>query len=295
MRTETPAHQPPLRQDPEITPGLRVNWGEITASIVGGHEHGVELTRGSDAAPVTRPMCMNLEHYLSSSCSGGIYVPRYKAPVRTELLDQRVLRVTIEPLEPWRICTTISFQALPDCVIEAWYEFSFEQDFKHFEALVSNYFIEPTEPYLHLAGRWLQPHLSDREHRLWARDAAVGAMVPPVFQSGRSEEERARMDLPLDPVFYDYPIIVSPARDGWSVINIIEPEGCCVLSANTAYHAHDFCLVGRDVVAGETVSFRAWLVYAHLNSPGEAIDWYEELLGKRAGAADERAAGRQRK
>ena len=37
------------------------------------------------------------------------------------------------------------------------------------EALVSNYFHDPAEQYLHIGGRWVRPQLGEREHRYYVR------------------------------------------------------------------------------------------------------------------------------
>ena len=74
--------------------------------------------------------------------------------------------------------------------------------------------------------------------------------------------------------------MVSPIRDsGWSVVHVIERAQCPSISANRRWQAHDFSLLGRDVAAGETVSCRAWMIYARLNCLDDALKLADTVDG----------------
>jgi len=248
----------------------------LSRHISGGHEHGVELTAGADLKPVTRPMCLNLEHYYARAMSGR-FVPRQKAEITGERVANDAVQIKIAPFEQWRVEAAITYTLLPAGVIEARFELSFDADYPRFEAFISNYFHEPTEPHIRVGGSWAQPKLGEREHRYWPRSTQDAADVG----DGRLDEfyqTMADYACPVDPQCYDLPVMVTPIADSdWSIIHVIEPEQCASLSANRTWHAHDFSLFGRDVSKGETHVARAWMAYRQLDNLDQALELYTEL------------------
>lgn len=265
----------------ELIESWRFNAEGLAGYLSGGHEHGVELTAGQNLQPLTRRMCMNVEHYYARDRHGGRFVPRYKAEVTAERMEENAVRITIAPFEDWLVTTNVVYRVLPERTIEATYEFTFGDDYGGFESLISNYFHEPTEPYVHSGGEWLKPELGDREHRTWMR----GEQDLANFRDGRHEDFREESHddylLSVGDDFYDHPVMVSEIGDsGWSVVHVIEREVCASVSANRTWNAHDFSLVGRDVTKGQTVVCRAWMVYIELKSLDEALELAERLGAK---------------
>lgn len=269
---------------PQLVPCWRFTYEELEGYLRGGHEHGIEFSRGIDGHPLTKAMCLNLEHYFALSCHGGQFVPRYKATVQTRQIDDDSIRVEIKPYEEWKIHSTITYKLLPQCTIQVDFEFYFDAGYRGFEALISNYFLEATEPYLHVGGHWLQPSLTDNEHRCWPRDEHAAQNITKIQSNQSVIIPNNDIHLPIDSQFYDYPIMVTPIRDtDWSIINFIDQSVCASLSANRKWKAHDFSLLGRDVAAGESACCRAWIVYRQLNvkddrSLDEMISVYQELM-----------------
>ena len=109
----------------ELVPSWRFKREGLAGYISGGPEHGVELTHGADGRPVTRCMCLNLEHYYAKSCRGGRFVPRGKADVRTEQADEGGVRVEISAWGDWNVTSTITYRLLPERIIEATFDFAF--------------------------------------------------------------------------------------------------------------------------------------------------------------------------
>ena len=262
----------------QLVPSWQFKTDGVRGYVVGGGEHGIEITSLGGSAPGTRPMCLNLEHYYARSCRNGRFVPRYKAATHSELTGDGVVRITIEPFEGWQIRTTITFELLPEHTIQACYEFAFDSDFAGFEALISNYFHEPDEPYLHVGGEWRRPGLTDHEHRFWARGPKEVENIEAIYR--RETTRQDDIDLPIDQEFYDYPVMITPIREtGWSVVNIIHPDHCPSISANRRWNAHDFSFWGRDVSKGQTITCKAWLACRKLESLDEALGLYEQLVG----------------
>lgn len=270
----------------EFAPAIRFRDNSWNGYISGGKEHGVELTRGIDfVSPVTRAMCLNLEHYYATDCVNGMFVPRYKASRRSRLIGDRTVRIEIESFEEWRVRSTVTLRLLeePARTIEAEYDFTFERGFEYFECLVSNYFHEKTPPFLHLGGQWVRVELDDSEHRSWMRspeDAArLRRRIDGQWPEIRSYVPNNDVSLPIDSECYSRPVMVSTIADtGWSVVNVVEPEHCPSLSANRRFWAHDFSILGRPVAAGERVRCRAWLAYAKLDKLGDALAMADRLL-----------------
>lgn len=266
--------------DIELTPAWRFSQPKMAGYIAGGHQHGIEITWGADTKPVTRRMCMNLEHYFARS-GHGLFVPRLEAEVHSELISPDTVRVVIEPYESWRVRSTITYRLLPDCCIHAEYAFAFDQAYLDFRTLISNYFHEPTEPFLRVDGEWAQPSLGEKEHRTWPRDAEsrqqLTASMATLDDAVGMPADQAR---PIDERCYEHPIMVTPIRDtGWSIVNVVQRDVCPSISANRRWNAHDFSLVGRDVAAGETVVCNAWMVYAKLESLDAALGLADRLAG----------------
>lgn len=261
-----------------LAPAWRFNQGNMAGYISGGEEHGVEITWGADKKPVTRRMCMNLEHYFASG-KLGLFVPRLKANARSELMSENSVRVCIDPYEDWRVRSSITYRLLPERCIQAEYVFAFEEAYQGFHALISNYFHEPTEPFLRLAGRWIQPSLGEKEHRNWPRDIEARELINATMKMLKEHPEvPADQARPVDDLCYEHPIMVSPIRDtGWSVAHIVERNACMSLSANRRWNAHDFSLVGRDVAAGDSIVCRAWMIYARLESLDAALELADRL------------------
>ena len=259
-----------------LIPSWQFMSEDVRGYIAGGGEHGVQIGVTADGKPGTRDRCLNLEHYYSRSGEDGRFVPRYKAPVHSEKIAEDTVRVQIQPYENWRLQATIDFQLLPGPVIAARYAFQFQASFRGFEAFISNYFHTGDEPFLHLNGQWQQPKLTDREHRFWARDAAavgnIQALYLPVVTPG------VEIEMPIDPAYYDSPVMVSPiAGSAQSIVNIVEREHCPSFSANRRWNAHDFSLIARDVAADETIVCRAWLCCTKLAALDDALRLAEKL------------------
>jgi hypothetical protein len=202
----------------------------MTGVISGGHEHGIELTGGADKKSATRRMCLNLEHYYARACRGGRFVPRYKAQVSAERVAPDTVRLRIAPHGDWHVESVITYRVRPGCIIEATFEFAFGSDYGGFEALISNYFHEPDEPYLRLGGSWVKPSLGEREHRTFFR----GPDDVRNFRDGRHEEFQAEVKndylISAHDGYYDEPVMISPIRDtGWSIVHVVERETCASL------------------------------------------------------------------
>ena len=251
-------------------------YRRLSGYIHGGHEHGVELTRGADGNPVTRRMCMNLEHYYARARCGR-FVPRKHADIESKRLGRHKFQISIAPCGDWLVTVSVTFRLLPKRIIHARYEFTFADDYPAFEAFVSNYFPEHTDPYLHLEGAWVQPTLRDREHRFWARSAEDAADLAD-GRHARPRQEASDVALPVDEQCYDYPVMVTPVVDSaWYVVHCVQKTMCPSLSANRVWNAHDFSLVGKDVATGETVVCNAWMIYRKLKSLDDALKLYEQL------------------
>jgi hypothetical protein len=265
----------------EYTPSWRCNYEVLAGYIVGGHQHGLYWTEGADGAPVSRPMCLNIEHYYAKVERGGRFVPRLKAEVQTDRTDDDTVVVRIAPFENWDVSVSLSYTLLPDRIVEARFEFVFGASYRDFEAFISNYFHAPTEPYIHLGGVWIRPQLGEREHRYWARSDRDAQVI----KDGRLDEfldgMKEHYDAPVDPNRYDLPIMVTPIGDsGWSVVNIIEQQMCPSLSVNRNWKAHDFSLIGHDVEKGQRIVCRAWMIYAKLENLNDVIPLYEQITGE---------------
>lgn len=270
----------PLKEEMELAPSLvrslQFDANGVRGYVTGGGQHGVEIVSMRDRHPGTRPMCMNLEHYYSRSCREGLFVPRAKARVHTELLEDGV-RIHIDPFDRWLVETEVVLRVLDGPMIEACYTFSFLSRFEGFEALVSNYFLDPTEPFLHLGGEWRRPEVSEREHRFWPRGRREADNIAAIYPGELTPSDD--IELTVDEEAYDHPIMVTPVRDTpTSIVNIVEPRYCSSLSANRRWNAHDFSLVAMDVDRGETVSCRAWLVCCELGSLDDAIGLQDQLV-----------------
>ena len=260
----------------ELVPSWQFKQGRVRGYIVGGGEHGVEIADIGDGLPGTRPMCLNLEHYYSRSCRNGRFVPRYKAKVTSACVADAVV-ATIDPHEAWQVRTEITFRVLGRPAIEARYKFHFLTSFQGFEAFVSNYFLDPTEPYIHTGGAWVQPSLTENEHRYWAKGLEQADNIRAVYQ--RELTPADNIELPIDRDYYDYPIMVTPVRKTRSsIVSIVEPQYCSSISANRRWNAHDFSLLAQDVKKEQEVSCRAWLACCELGSLDDAIQLQDELL-----------------
>ena len=260
----------------ELYPAWRFRLEGLSGYISAGQQHGVEFTEGIDGAPVTRRMCLDVEHYYSLSCPRGRFVPRYEAEKSSERLGDDAVRIVIAPHKEWRVETQITYRVLPERIVEARYDFSFDADYLGFEAFISNYFHEADEPFLHLDGRWVQPRIGEKEHVFWARSAADAENTRRLH----SEVDSAHgMSRPVDPLYYDHPIMITPIREtGWAVVNMAERDKCSSLSANRRWRAHDLSLVGQDVARGQVVSCRAWMAYLRLESMDQALSLYRDLV-----------------
>lgn len=240
----------------------------LQGKISGGDEHGVQLTRGIDGNAVTKPMCLNLEHYFSTTLPAGFFVPRRLAPLSIKRIADDTMRVEIEPHEQWRVRTQITYRLLPDCLIEAEYALTFEADYSDFEGFVSNYFYGAWPPVLHLGGRWAEGRLDDpaKEHRWWCRSPADRErLIVALAQPGR-KLEGFETPSPVDEACVSEPILVTfIGASGYAVIHWVERDNCPSISANQRWGAHDFSLIGRDVKSGETVRCRAWMAYRKLD------------------------------
>ncbi len=258
-----------------LAPSWRFKRARIQGYIAGGGEHGVEITDAGDGLPGTRPMCLNLEHYYSRSCHNGRFVPRSRAKVTSTCVGDAVV-VTIDPHDAWEVRTEITFMVLDMPAVEAHYRFRFLAPFAGFEALVSNYFLDPTEPYIHLGGAWKRPRLGDGEHRFWAKGPDQADNIRAVYPKELTPADS--IELAIDPDYYDYPIMITPVRNTRSsIVTVVEPQHCSSLSANRRWNAHDFSLIAQDVKQGQEVSCRAWLACCELASLDDAIQLYDEL------------------
>lgn len=257
-----------------LIPSWQFKKDYLAGYIAGGGEHGIQIASTADGKPGTRSMCMNLEHYYCRTLDGGRFVPRYQARVHSEQVADGAVRIRVEPYKDWQVEAVIDFKLLSPEICEVIYGFHFLTAFPCFEAFVSNYFHEPTEPYLHLNGAWVQPRLTDREHRHWARGAADVAGMKALYQPSDV------VDINIDEACFDYPIMVTPlAGSAQSIVNIIEAQHCSSLSANRLWNAHDFSLLTRDVAAGEKISCRAWFCCSVLPNLDAALSLASKLTG----------------
>jgi hypothetical protein len=95
-------------------------------------------------------------------------------------------------------------------------------------------------------------------------------------------EPGENVGMPVDPNYYDYPIMVTEVRNtGKSVVNMVEPQYCSSLSANLLWNAHDFSIGATDVREGEEMSCRAWLAICSLENLNEARELYEKVVDER--------------
>lgn len=263
----------------ETTPAIRFVFDRLAGYLAGGCEHGIELTRGADGKPVTRPMCLNLEHYYAVGRDNGMFVPRYTAPRRTDLIDDRSLRITIAPHNGWQVTSTVTLRALESRCFEAVYEFAFDEALRGFDALTSHYFHVMDEPWLHLDGQWVRPTIGEREHIAFPVSDAAAAQTRQHIDDPatrvdvqRYVKDVSNFGMPVSSQRITAPVMISPiGADGWSVIHVVEPAALVSFSANRCYYAHDFTLVGRDVARGEKVTCRAWMIYAQLKQPDDAL------------------------
>jgi hypothetical protein len=261
----------------QLIPSWQFQNEGVRGYITGGGQHGVEIADVGDGLPGTRSMCLNLEHYYSRSCREGRFVPRLKARTSSSLLGKDVVSIRIDPFQEWRVRTEITYTVLPGSLIEARYHFSFLSDFDGFEALVSNYFVVQTEPYIHIGGAWVRPSIAGREHRFWARGPDQADNIRAVYPTEVAPVEN--VDLKVDPSYYNYPIMVTEVREtGKSAVNMVEPGYCSSLSANRLWNAHDFSILAADVKEGEEISCRAWLAICNLKCLDEAIELYEKVV-----------------
>ena len=269
-----------------LEPAWRFRYEGLSGYVYGGHEHGLYLTAGIDGSGVTRTMCLNVEHYYARTHRGGRFVPRNKAEIRAEQTAEDTVTVRIAPYGTWKVETRVSYTLLSDRVIEARYDFSFGAAYKDFEVFISNYFLADTEPHVHIGGRWVQPRLGGREHRYWARSRRDAEVIADGRLAEFLSEEKEPYIVPVDPLLYDYPIMITPVGEmGWSVVNMVEKAICPSISANRTWQAHDFSLIGHDVNEGQQIAGRAWLVYTKLESLDEAILLYNRLTGESASNA----------
>ena len=137
--------------------------------------------------------------------------------------------------------------------------------------------------HVHLGGAWVQPRLGEREHRYWPRSERDGAVVQDGRLDGFIAEMKEPYDVPVDPLCYDHPVMVTPIGDsGWSVVHVVQRKACPSLSANRTWHAHDFSLIGHDVSEGDQLSCRAWMAYAKLESLDDALSLHKRLDAEEA-------------
>lgn len=246
-------------------------WPQLEGVISGGHEHGITLTKGSDGQPVTRSMCLNLEHYLTKGRFAHL-VPRNQAPVKCQQLDAHSVLIEIEQIPDWPVAASITYRLRAEMTIEAEYELTFHGDLVGFEALVSNYFHEPTEPYVSLGNDWVQPRVTEREHRFIARSTADIVNLIDGRYTSRGDIFDKDFCWTVELRNFSQPVMISPIRDtGWSVVHLFCREDCTSLSLNRAFHAHDLSFVGRDVAKGDTVRWQVRMIYVKLNHPAEAL------------------------
>ena len=133
-------------------------------------------------------MCLNLEHYNASSHSDGRFVPRKRATTRIEATATGGIRTIVEPYEAWNVETEIALERREKWVFEATYSFSFNEEIRDFLPFFSNYFVEPTEPFMRFGDAWFQPRLSEREHRFWARSAEHAEVTRRVHHENETPE-----------------------------------------------------------------------------------------------------------
>lgn len=242
--------------------------------ISGGDEHGVELSAGADEEPVTRRMCLNVEHYLADTQPFGEFVPRHEAAISSRRTAAGEIQVSIDRTAEWPVSTKITFDIPASRTLEAEYEFTFHDDIPGFEAFISNYFHDQTPPFLRLDGQWVQPEVADSEHRFWVAEDGNQQAVRDRYPSSPMG-----LDGIVSDARFEYPLMITPVPGSdATVVHVVEPEECVTLSINRTYNAHDFSLVGRDVTAGESVTCRAWMRYAALDDLDGAIDIYDRFV-----------------
>jgi hypothetical protein len=257
-------------------PSLQFRSNDVYGYISGGGTHGVHLVPERAGQPASRRMCMNLEHYYCADGKDGFFVPRLKAETRTEL-GENTVTVHISPYGDWQVAATVAFQLdLARGGVSVTYTFEFAAAYRCFCFLISNYFLDPTEPHLRLGGDWVQPQLTDAEHRTWPRTPEDAADYAAILD--QLERPAKQVAVPIDDCCYSEPILVTPIRDSsLSVINIFERRTCASVSANRCWSAHDATLTLGDVAAGERRTAHGWLFWRELANLDGALQIANEL------------------
>jgi len=266
------------------------NYGNVLiGKISGPPTHGVEFSKGAvedQGLPVTKPMSLNVENYHVAGTLNGLYVPRKMAEQKINRLNENTMRLQIEPYENWKVHTEVLYTLLPDCVVQAKYTFTCEQDYPQFEVFISSYFHGCYPPYMRLNGKWQRAEIvranNPCEHRYWCRDEKTREQLKAKMPQRLKQydevfggRDKSIFVEAVDERCYTEPLIVTPIHGtGYAVVHWIERESCMSLSANNRNGAHDFCLVGRDVKKGQTVTCYAWMAYRKLPLVQNESNWW---------------------
>jgi len=245
-----------------------------------GHYHGLILN-GDGGAPITRPgtCTINLEHYLSKG-KPGAFVPRNVCTTHWEVYSGS-LTIHFHRTADWALETSLRYDIKDDGIIDVTFDFEFLESYAGFEAFIASYFYGRRIPLIYADGEWLRPDIKDGEHLFFARDDAAASQIG----DGRWEWlRRGNLFATIDPRRYSCPVIVSwDEATKWAFIQMVEKDMCPALSVNTFAYAQDLSLVGRDVNAGEKIQVRARAIYRQIDSPQDALRFYEDFCGEISG------------
>jgi hypothetical protein len=265
-----------VRPAVDPSPVFEIRWGELRGFIrATGHHHGLIFTEGADGEPITKGrMCtLNLEHY-SETGKTGPFLPR-KESLHSYEREGDVFTLTVDATDEWPLVSRVRYDLSNEEFIEVTFKFEFQRDFPQFEAFVASYMHRWTPPLIKCSGEWVRPFPEKRYQMFVPREDAVAGWP----LDGRWGWFTGSLRPKVSSLRYDIPVMVS--RDDateWSLIQMVPPEMISALSPNTFAPAHDLCLVGRDVKAGETVSVPVRLLYRQVPRMEMVEEWYEEFL-----------------
>lgn len=240
-----------------------------------GHHHGLIITQGADGRPVTKDrMCtLNLEHYSETGRSAP-FLPRNERLHTFEREGDRVTLI-VSATDEWSIQSRVLYDLTHPDHITVTFSFEFQRDFSKFEAFVASYMADWTPPLIKCGGEWMRPFPEKRFQMFVPKDDEVAAWPP----DGRWGWFPESLKPKVSGLRYDIPVLVSrDDKSGWAMIQMVDPDGVRALSPNTFAPAHDLCLVGRDVRAGEKVSVPVRLLYRQVERMEQVEAWYGEFL-----------------
>jgi hypothetical protein len=252
------------------------DWGELQGFIrAGGHHHGLIITQGAEGKPVTRKRActLNLEHY-SQAGKTAPFLPRDEK-LHSHKKEGDTVTLTVAETPEWPLVSTIRYDLSQKDVISVTFTFEFHRDFPQFEGFVASYMADRTPPLIKAGGEWVRPMPETRYQMFIPRNDTFASWP----LDGRWSWFPDTLHPIVSKLRYDIPVFVT--RDDetqWALIQMVDPEGISALSPNTFAPAHDLCLVGRDVKAGEKVSVPVHLLYRQVERMEQVEEWYAEFL-----------------